>query len=90
MDLIQIELDLIEYLVDNIKKSGEVVPTITRDTAPLSDILGFDSLRTLEILIELEEKFGCDLPAEKFFDIPHPERQSIADMAKTIKTLVEA
>jgi acyl carrier protein len=89
MNLQQLELDIIQCLSDNIKSSGESVPVITRNTAPQSDIEGFDSLRTLEVLIELEEKLGCELPPEKVFPNPYHSEQTVEDLAKAIFKIVK-
>lgn len=89
MNLQQLELDIIECLTDNIRSSGEAVPTITSTTAPQRDIAGFDSLRTLEILIELEEKLGQELPPEKVFLSPYHSDQTVADLAKAIYKIVK-
>lgn len=67
MNLQEIESAVIECLTKNLELSGEAVPRITKNTKPASDLSGFDSLRVLEVVVSLEEKFQCDISPEKVF-----------------------
>ena len=67
MELSELENIVIQCLQENLELSGETVPPISRNTKPACDLSGFDSLRTIEVLINLEDKLNCDLPPEKIF-----------------------
>ena len=67
IDTNELEQIIIECLIENIEMSGAVAPAISAQTAPLSDISGFDSLRTLELLTELEVRLDCQIPSSVFF-----------------------
>lgn len=88
MEMKQLELKLIDCIKTNIEQSGDEVPEITLDTAIQDDIPGFDSLRAIEVLIELESELDCELPPEKVFLKKPPERDTIEDMAKAIFKIV--
>lgn len=67
MSIEELQKVVIECLRENLKLSGEEIPLITKNTKPACDLSGFDSLRTIEVLVALEEKIGCDLPPDKIF-----------------------
>ena len=85
----EIEEKIIECLKVNIADSNEPVPSLTRKTSPLSDISGFDSLRVIEVIIELEDFLQCELPPEKVFASSQPQSIDICAMAISIKKLME-
>jgi len=91
MEMQQIELELIHYIKSNIEDSGDVVPVIESKTVLLDDLqdFGFDSLRAIEVLIDLEDVFKCELPPEKVFLKKPPEKDTINDIVKAIKNLVD-
>lgn len=63
----EIEEIVIACLRENLELSGEAIPPINSKTNPATDLNGFDSLRTLEVLISIEEQVGCELPPDKIF-----------------------
>lgn len=82
----QIELEIIDCIKKNIEESGDAVPEITRGTGVLTGIPGFDSLRAIEVLIDLEEVFECELPPE---DVFNDGADNIGDLAKAVHSIVE-
>lgn len=91
MEMQQIELELIQCIRSNIEDSGDDVPDIESETVLLDDLenFGFDSLRAIEVLIDLEDVFKCELPPEKVFLKKAPEKDTINDIAKAIKDIVD-
>ena len=89
MEISEIEAIVINCILTNLRNSNESAPSVTPSTAPLSDIAGFDSLRVLEVLIDIEEVLGCDLPPEKVFAGPNPTDTNIASIAEAIKKVKE-
>lgn len=89
MNTAEIEEKIITCLQENIELSDEPVPELTRNTAPLRDISGFDSLRSLEVLVELSEIFGCELTANKLFPTKDASSVEICMLAQTIGKLIE-
>lgn len=69
MDIEEIENIVIECLKENLEYSGEEIPTINKNTKPVSDINGFDSLRTVEMLVAAGEKLGLELSPKAFSGI---------------------
>ncbi|MBT2970507.1 MAG: acyl carrier protein [Candidatus Thiodiazotropha sp. (ex Ctena orbiculata)] len=84
MSLHEIEDIVIQCLKENLELSGEAVTTITRSTKPANELSGFDSLRTLEVLISIEEKLGCELPPEKVFTGIKYDDLTVSMLAKAI------
>jgi len=71
----EIEIIVIETLID---KLGISKTEISAEST-LTDI-GADSLDSVEIIVELEKKFGIDIPDEIL-----PEVQSIGNLCKYIE-----
>ena len=67
MAKVDYERIVIKCIQENMELSGEPVPQIAKSTKPACDLSGFDSLRTLEVLVSIEEKIGCELPPDKIF-----------------------
>lgn len=85
-----LEQIIIDCLKENLELSGELVPHITRETKPALDFEGFDSLRTIEVIVSLEDKLECDLPLKKVFKNKGFEEISVKDMVKVIDELIKA
>ena len=90
METEALEQIVIDCLKENLELSDEPVPLITPHTKPASDLNGFDSLRTIEVIISLEEKLNCDLPLEKIVGSKKFEEVSVKDIAQTIDKLIKA
>ncbi len=88
MEMRQLELQLINCIKSNIEQSGDEIPDISGDTVIQDGIPGFDSLRAIEVLIELETELGCELPPEKILTNKPQEQNTIQDMAKAILNIV--
>ena len=88
MEMKQLELQLINCIKSNIEQSGDDIPDISGATVIQDGIPGFDSLRAIEVLIELEEELGCELPPEKIFTNNPQEQDTIQDMVKAIMNIV--
>lgn len=89
MEMKQLELKLIDCIRANIEESGDDIPNILGNTVLQDGIPGFDSLRAIEVLIELESELGCELPPEKVFVKKPPEKDTIQDVAKAIMNIVD-
>jgi len=89
MSLQEIEDVVIHCLKENLELSGEPVPPITSSTKPACDLRGFDSLRTIEVLISIEEKVGCDLPPDKIFSGTKFEDITVSSIAIAIDKVKE-
>lgn len=90
MTIEALEQIVIGCLKENLELSGEPVPPITGDTRPASDLGGFDSLRTIEVIVSLEDKFACDLPPEKIFGNRRLEDMSVRSIALAIDEIIKA
>lgn len=66
MDVEKIENIFIECLKENLELSGDKIPSINRNTKPC-DLNGFESLRTIEVLVLVGERLDCELSAHKVF-----------------------
>ena len=88
MDMRQLELKLIDCIKMNIEQSGDEIPDISIDTVMQDGIPGFDSLRAIEVLIDLESELECELPPEKIFVKKPPEKDSIQDVAKAVMNII--
>jgi len=86
----ELERIIIDCLKENLELSGEPVPPIDRNTKPASDLGGFDSLRTIEVVVTLEEKLECDLPPEKLFEDKKFDDISVKGIALAIEDLIKA
>ena len=89
MELNQIEYEVINCVRTNLKNSGDEVPEIDRDTELFNGISGFDSLRAIEVLVGLEDVFQRELPPENVFIKDLPGTDTIGDVAKAIKKIVD-
>ncbi len=89
MKLNQIVHEVVNCIRANLKDSGDEVPEINRDTELLKGISGFDSLRAIEVLVELEDIFKHELPPEKVFIKDPPGTDTICDVAASIKEIVD-
>jgi acyl carrier protein len=87
MEVSEVERRLVACIRANIEQSGGEAPTISRDTAIQDGIEGLDSLRAIEVLIELEDQLGCELPPEKVFS-KMPEKNTIVIVSKKIADIV--
>ena len=87
MAILDIEQIVIDCIRENLELSGDVVPTITRNTHPANDLSGFDSLRTLEVLIAIEEKLECELPPDKVFSDMRFEDTTIGSLVSVIQKI---
>ena len=84
MVLSEIEDVVIHCIKDNLELSGESVVPITKNTKPARDLKGFDSLRTLEVIVSIEEKIGCELPHDKIFSGKKIEDITVTSIANAI------
>lgn len=83
----EIEEIIIHCLKENMELSGEPVPEITGSTKPACDLKGFDSLRTLEVLINIEEKLGYELNPDQVFSGANFEDVTVTSIALAIKKI---
>jgi|GEM_PF-2647959 len=81
----EIEKIVIACIQENLELSGETVPALNGSTKPATDLSGFDSLRTLEVLVNIEEKLSCELPPDKVFTGMKFEDITISDLADAIQ-----
>jgi acyl carrier protein len=89
MNIKQIEEKIIKCIKNNMKESGDEVPEINQSTGILTGISGFDSLRAIEVLIDLEDIFNCELPPEKVFIKIPAGTDNINDLAKAVQKIVD-
>lgn len=89
MSIEQLELEIIKCIKSNIEESGDEAPKIDRNTEILSGIPDFDSLRAIEVLIDLEDIFECELPPEKVFTRIPSGTDKISDLAKAVHNIRE-
>ncbi len=82
-----IEQIVIACIRENLELAGEAVPIITRNTYPANELSGFDSLRTLEVLIGIEEKLECELPPDKVFSGMKFEDVTIGSLVNAIQKI---
>lgn len=83
----ELEEIVIACLQENLELSGEAVPVISGDTKPATDLDGFDSLRTLEVLISIEEQLDCELTPDKIFSVLKLEDITVRAMATAIQKI---
>lgn len=84
MGIEEVEQLVIECLQENLELSGEPVPKIDKNTKPACDLDGFDSLRAIEVVTDLEDKLKCELPPEKIFMGKSIEDVSVSSIASAI------
>lgn len=89
MDLEKIESCIIDRIENNLRDSGDKIPTIDSNTSVFNGIPGFDSLRTIEVLIDLEDVFKCELPPEKVFVKKPPGSENIRDVSLAVSRVIE-
>lgn len=77
-DLTAIESGVIDVLKDVSRRPIE--PSLTND---LVADLGFDSLQVLEVVSELEDRFGVTIPTD---DVPAP--RTVAEVVERVARLV--
>ncbi|MEW8051119.1 MAG: acyl carrier protein [Candidatus Thiodiazotropha sp.] len=82
-----IEQIVIACIRENMELSGEVVPIITMNTNPANELSGFDSLRTLEVLIGIEERLECELPPDKVFSGMSYEDITVSSLVSAIQKI---
>ncbi len=86
MNISEIESAVITCMEKNVEMAGGKAAKITGATIPMSDLDDFDSLRAIEVLVDLEAVIGKSLSPEKIFS---NNSQSIKDIAKAIKASLE-
>ena len=89
MEINEIEDLVIDCIRQNIEDSDEDMPDITRTTGVFTGIAGFDSLRAIEVLVSLEDKFDKELSSDDVFVKKPPGSDRICDMANAIKAIVD-
>jgi acyl carrier protein len=89
MEIIDIEKAIISCIKKNLDSSEEDVPEITSRTEVFNAIPNFDSLRALEVLVDLEEIVHKDLTIESVFVKQPPGTDRVCDIAVEIKKLVD-
>ena len=89
METAEIEKKIIDCIIRNIGMSGENIPAITGGTVPLRDIDGFDSLRIIEVIVDLEVALDTKLQPKEFFSESDPQVLDISGMSRIIKNLME-
>jgi len=95
MEIHDIEQEIINSFKENIKTSGErdgqnpEGQDINLETAPLRDICGFDSMRMLEMVVELEATFDCEIPLKKLLG-EDPKVLDIKKISSVIKEITES
>lgn len=75
--------DLRSVLIEVIQEVGEVddVSAIT-DDADLFEVLGLDSMQTLEVVLEMEQRLNLSIPEERLREI-----RSLGDALRLAKEL---
>jgi acyl carrier protein len=66
MDRAAIEHQVMEAIQVCMEAGGKECPQLTGETVPFKDIQGFDSLCAIEVLVDLESKFGKELGEDIF------------------------
>lgn len=89
METTEIEKKIIDCITQNIGMSGDKIPAITGETVPLLDIDSFDSLRIIEVIVDLGVVLDLELQPEIFFCEPDPQSLDISGMSRIIKKLME-
>lgn len=89
MSEINIEEIVIRCIRENLEYSDEPVPAITGDTKPSCDLAGFDSLRTIEVLMNIEEKLGHEIHAEKLLFNNNYEEITVSMLARAIEDAIK-
>lgn len=84
MSIEKIEYIFIECLKKNLELSEGEIPPINKNTKLACDLSNFDSLRTVEVLILVGEKLGCELPAHKVFSEIKFEDADVSTIAAAI------
>jgi len=87
MEVADVEQHLMSCIRSNIEESGGDAPAISRDTGIQDEIAGFDSLRAIEVLIELEAEFDCELPPEKVLSKTR-EDNTVANVSQNILNIL--
>jgi acyl carrier protein len=64
----EVEAALIEAIRECLEASGKAVDEITSETIPLENLNGFDSLCAVEVLVEIETRFGLTAESDVFVD----------------------
>jgi acyl carrier protein len=93
-------MDVLDDVRQVIAKTLKISPdTLTAETR--LDAIGAESLDVIEIVFELEEKFGISIPFQANegarmrpqgdkIEAPQPEFSTIGDVAKAVQALVDA
>jgi len=89
MNMSEIEQKVIDLLMVNISNSGYKVPEINTDTDFFQDIEEFDSIRAVELLVELSEEFKCELLPKDMYTTVDTGKVNISDLALDIKKALE-
>lgn len=89
METAELEKKIIDCIIRNIGMSGEQIPAITGATVPLRDIDGFDSLRIIEVIVDLEVALDIGLQPKELFSGSDPQALDISGMSRIIKNLME-
>lgn len=90
METSEIEKKIIDCIIRNIGMSGERIPAITEATVPFRDIDGFDSLRIIEVIVDLEVALDIGLQPKELFSGSDPQSLDISGISRIIKNLMES
>jgi len=55
-----------DAIAESLRRSGREVPAFSEKLRPLKDIAGFDSPLGVEVTVDLEIRFGIELPNNVF------------------------
>ena len=73
-----------ELEIKALKVISKVLGREVKMTDEISEIEEWDSLRHLQIILELEDAFGVNIPMERVGDL-----KAVRDLVKTLKEVIE-
>ncbi len=74
--------DIVEMITDRISATGSALQL----SEPLNN-LGLDSLKVVELIFDIEEKFNINIPVNANMDI---ESKTVADLIQAVDQLIAA
>ncbi len=72
-----------EILAKHSEISGEMIVMDTR-----LDSVGVDSLKMVEIIFDLEERFDISIPDSSFAGMDNRQMQTVGDVARVVRQLI--
>ncbi len=89
----QIRQYVIDAILDNQEDGARAIPdlvAITDEFCPIGDLDGFDSYSAMETVLELSDRFGCEIDERIFLTRVGDRRATLGEIVEHLFRIVNA